>query len=144
MMTRNIDIEEMYRVRDLLTETLCREPKFKYREKLSAQIIVIQNQKGDFRKLLDFIANRAMIVLEPVVESDSFEFPRNHVINEVSITFQIEIGIPHIKAELGLTAKPLSKADIAAGNMYLIQKKSRALPTATARFAKQLVGALSQ
>lgn len=96
------------------------------------------------RKLLDFKANRAMIALEPVVESDSFEFLRNHVINEGSITFQIEIGIPHIMAELGLTAKPLSKADIAAGNMYLIQKKSRALPTATARFAEQLVGTLSQ
>ncbi|MCG9644954.1 hypothetical protein L1D18_12655 [Vibrio parahaemolyticus] len=114
----------MYRVRDLLTETLRREPKFKYSEKLSAQIIVIQNQKGDVRKLLDFKANRAMIVLEPVVESDSFEFLRNHVINEGSITFQIEIGIPHIMAELGLTAKPLSKADIAAGSMYLIQKRA--------------------
>lgn len=39
------------------------------------------------RKLLDLKANRAMIALDPVVESESFEFLRNHVINEGSITF---------------------------------------------------------
>ncbi|BEI26366.1 AAA family ATPase [Vibrio cholerae] len=46
----SIDIEEMYRVRDLLPETLRKEPKFSRSEKQSAQVIVIQNQKGGVGK----------------------------------------------------------------------------------------------
>ncbi len=46
----SIDIEEMYRVRDLLPETLRKEPKFNRSEKQSAQVIVIQNQKGGVGK----------------------------------------------------------------------------------------------
>jgi len=46
--------------------------------------------------------------------------------------------------ELGLVAIPLSKADMAAGSMYLAQKKGRILPTAVARFAEQLIQTLSQ
>lgn len=96
------------------------------------------------RKILDFKANWSRLDLSPAVESDSFEFLRNHVINEGSITFQIEIGLPNILKEIGLVAIPLSKADMAAGSLYLIQKKSRTLPTAAARFAEQLIQTLSQ
>lgn len=96
------------------------------------------------RKILDFKANWSKLDLSPAVESDSFEFLRNHVINEGCITFQIEIGLPQILKEIGLVAIPLSKADMAAGSLYLIQKKSRALPTAAARFAEQLIQTLSQ
>jgi DNA-binding transcriptional LysR family regulator len=96
------------------------------------------------RQILDFKASWSRLDLSPAVESDSFEFLRNHVINEGSITFQIEIGLPNILNEIGLIAIPLSKADMAAGSLYLIQKKSRALPTAAARFAEQLIQTLSQ
>ncbi len=96
------------------------------------------------RQILDFKANRAMLDMHPAVESDSFEFLRNHVINEGSITFQIEVGLPSILKELGLVAIPLSKADMGAGSMYLIQKKNRILPSAAARFAEQLIQTLSQ
>ncbi len=91
------------------------------------------------RKLLDFKANRSMLDISPAVESDSFEFLRNLVINEGCITFQIEIGLPKIMEELGLTARPLSKKDISAGCMYLVQNKNRALPIAAARFAEQIM-----
>ncbi|HFC9440918.1 TPA: LysR substrate-binding domain-containing protein, partial [Vibrio cholerae] len=94
------------------------------------------------RKLLDFKANRSMLDISPAVESDSFEFLRNLVINEGCITFQIEIGLPKIMQELGLTARPLSKKDISAGCMYLVQNKNRALPTAAARFAEQIMHSL--
>ncbi|WP_413700576.1 LysR family transcriptional regulator [Psychromonas sp. KJ10-10] len=76
------------------------------------------------RKILDFKANWSRLDLSPAVESDSFEFLRNHVINEGCITFQIEIGLPQILKEIGLVAVPLSKADMVAGSMYLIQKKA--------------------
>ena len=96
------------------------------------------------RKILDFKANRSMLDIHPAVESDSFEFLRNHVINEGTITFQIEVGLPTIMKNLGLIAIPLSKKDMVAGSMYLIQKKNRILPIAAARFAEQLIQTLSQ
>ncbi|PQJ55602.1 chromosome partitioning protein ParA [Vibrio jasicida] len=46
----SIDIVEMYRVRDLLPEALRKEPKFSCSEQQSAQVIVIQNQKGGVGK----------------------------------------------------------------------------------------------
>ncbi|PQJ37870.1 chromosome partitioning protein ParA [Vibrio campbellii] len=46
----SIDIAEMYRVRDLLPEALRKEPKFLRSEQQSAQVIVIQNQKGGVGK----------------------------------------------------------------------------------------------
>lgn len=96
------------------------------------------------RKLLDFKASRTAMDLNPVVESDSFEFLRNHVINEGCITFQIEIGIPQVMSEAGLTAIPMARSDVAAGSIYLIQKKSRSLPVASARFAEQIVHSLTK
>lgn len=96
------------------------------------------------RHILDFKANRSMLNMHAAVESDSFEFLRNYVINDNCITFQIEIGLPKIVEALGLTARPISKADMAVGSMYLIQKKGRTLPTAAARFAEQLIQTLSQ
>ncbi|MGR5320266.1 ParA family protein [Vibrio sp. DNB22_19_1] len=46
----NIDIEEMYRVRDLLPETLRKESKFIRSDDQKLQVIVIQNQKGGVGK----------------------------------------------------------------------------------------------
>ncbi len=46
----NIDIEEMYRVRDLLPDTLRKESKFVRSPEQKLQVIVIQNQKGGVGK----------------------------------------------------------------------------------------------
>ncbi|MGR5409616.1 ParA family protein [Vibrio sp. PNB22_8_1] len=46
----NIDIEEMYRVRDLLPEALRKESKFIRSDVQKLQVIVIQNQKGGVGK----------------------------------------------------------------------------------------------
>ncbi|GEM77652.1 ParA family protein [Vibrio sagamiensis] len=46
----SIDIEEMYRVRSLLPESLRKEQKFERNGKQSTQVIVIQNQKGGVGK----------------------------------------------------------------------------------------------
>lgn len=94
------------------------------------------------REIVDFKANRSGLELKPCVESDSFEFLRNHCMNEGSVTFQIEIGIPQILEPLNLVARPLSKKSIKVGSMYLIQKKDRILPVATALFSEQLINSL--
>ncbi|MBU1296520.1 MAG: LysR family transcriptional regulator [Gammaproteobacteria bacterium] len=96
------------------------------------------------REIIDFKASRSGLDVKPCVESDSFEFLRNHAMNEGSVTFQIEIGIPQILDQLNLTTRPLSKSDISVGCMYLIQKKDRILPVATALFSEQLINALSE
>lgn len=46
----SIDIEEMYRVRALLPDSLRKEAKFERSDKQKAQVIVIQNQKGGVGK----------------------------------------------------------------------------------------------
>lgn len=46
----SIDIVEMYKVRDLLPESLRKEQKFKRSNKQSVQVLVIQNQKGGVGK----------------------------------------------------------------------------------------------
>ncbi|MGR5238705.1 ParA family protein [Vibrio alfacsensis] len=46
----NIDIDEMYRVRDLLPEALRKESKFIRSDEQKLQVIVIQNQKGGVGK----------------------------------------------------------------------------------------------
>ncbi len=46
----SLDISEMYRVRELLPESLRKEPKFERSDKQSTQTIVIQNQKGGVGK----------------------------------------------------------------------------------------------
>lgn len=46
----SIDIEEMYRVRDLLPESLRKEAKFERSGSQQTQVIVIQNQKGGVGK----------------------------------------------------------------------------------------------
>ncbi len=46
----SIDIAEMYAVRDLLQDSLRKEPKFVRSEKQSTQVLVIQNQKGGVGK----------------------------------------------------------------------------------------------
>lgn len=46
----SIDIAEMYRVRDLLPESLRKEPRFVRSDKQKTQVLVIQNQKGGVGK----------------------------------------------------------------------------------------------
>jgi len=46
----SIDLSEMYRVRDLLPESLRKEPKFERNAKQKMQVLVIQNQKGGVGK----------------------------------------------------------------------------------------------
>ena len=95
------------------------------------------------RQLLDEATARASFRLEPVIESNSFEFLRNYVRIEPAITFQIEIGAPPSDRERhGLIARPLDSRDVQSARLAMGQLRGRALPVAAAKFADQLASRL--
>lgn len=81
---------------------------------------------------------------QPVVESDSFEFLRNHAVAEGIISFQIPIGLPEDGALPGAVVRPVDTRDIPPGLIYLGQLRGRTLPVAVARFADQLTKVLEE
>ncbi|MFK7964608.1 MAG: LysR family transcriptional regulator [Burkholderiaceae bacterium] len=91
------------------------------------------------RHLLETALINSSLSLNPVIESDSFEFLRNYAANESIISFQIPIGLDQANAAAqGLVMRPLDERDAPAGTLYVGQLKSRTLPVAAARFADQI------
>jgi hypothetical protein len=95
------------------------------------------------RHLLDIAVQSSSLRLEPVVESDSFEFLRNHSVAENIVTFQIPIGLSDPRMTRDFVTRPLDKRDVPAGVLYMGQLKGRTLPVAAARFAAQISNALA-
>lgn len=95
------------------------------------------------RHLLDVAVQSASLRLEPVIQSDSFEFLRNHAIAENIITFQIPIGLAGNTMIGNMVSRPLDRRDVPAGVLYMGQLKGRTLPVAAARFAAQLSASLA-
>ncbi len=81
---------------------------------------------------------------DPVVESDSFEFLRNHAVAEGIISFQIPIGLPQDGKIPGAVLRPVDTRDVPPGLIYFGQLRSRTLPVAVARFADQVTRVLEQ
>ncbi|MCM2292315.1 LysR substrate-binding domain-containing protein [Allorhizobium sp. BGMRC 0089] len=96
------------------------------------------------RHLLDIAVQSASLRLDPVVQSDSFEFLRNHAVAENIISFQIPIGLGDTTMMGDLVSRPLDRRDVPAGVLYMGQLKGRTLPVAAARFAAQLSAVLAQ
>jgi len=91
------------------------------------------------RHLLETALINSSLSLNPVVESDSFEFLRNYAANESIVSFQIPIGLDQQNAaSQGFVIRPLDERDAPAGTLYVGQLKSRTLPVAAARFADQI------
>ena len=95
------------------------------------------------RHLLDVAVLSGQMRLNPVVESDSFEFLRNLAIAENIISFQIPIGLANVTMTGVMTSRPLDPRDVPAGVLYMGQLRGRTLPVASARFAAQLTAALT-
>ncbi|WP_119306948.1 LysR family transcriptional regulator [Cohaesibacter haloalkalitolerans] len=81
--------------------------------------------------------------LQPVIQSDSFDFMRHYVEFEDAISFQISIGL-RLPADSGLISRPISTRDMPAGSLLLGQMKGRTLPIASARFAETLIVAMER
>ena len=93
------------------------------------------------RSLLEIAAHRLSIQLNPIVESDSFDFLYHHAIAENIVTFQLPIGLPHQAAFPGSISIPLDKSDAPHGSIYIGQLKQRVLPVAAAKFTDQIIEA---
>ena len=104
--------------------------------------VAIPSTRYGVRHLLDKALMRSSLMLEPAIESDSFEFLRNYVLAEKLITFQIPIGLGAAKADQQMKFHPIDSRDIPMGWLYLGQLRGRTLPVAAALFADQLANTL--
>jgi len=94
------------------------------------------------RVLLETAARQSSgIKIDPLIESESFDFMRHYAAWEDMISFQFPIGLD-LADDPKLVARPLSKRDVASGNLLLGQLRGRSLPVASARFMRQLTTVL--
>jgi hypothetical protein len=82
------------------------------------------------------------MTLDPVIESDNFEFLRRQAAAEGVISFQIPIGLPEVQNTDGMVVRPIDPRDVPGGLIYVGQLRGRTLPVAVARFADQITKAL--
>lgn len=103
---------------------------------------VAPSEKFAVRILLEAGARRlSSVEVDPVIESESFDFMRHYSQWEDVISFQFPIGLPESQVS-GLVSRPLAERDVAPGNLFLGQLRGRTLPVASARFMRELVNAL--
>lgn len=81
--------------------------------------------------------------VDPVIESDNFEFLRSYAVAENIISFQLPIGLPDNNSGNGLLTKLIDPRDVPAGLVYFGQLRGRTLPVAVAKFADQVSKTLS-
>lgn len=105
--------------------------------------IALPTSRYGVRHLIDIAVLSASLRIQPVIESDSFEFLRNHAVAENIISFQIPIGLSPQTNTGELVSRPLDRRDVPAGVLYMGQIKGRTLPVAAARFAAQLTSSLA-
>ncbi|MEH6725994.1 MAG: hypothetical protein V7703_07520 [Hyphomicrobiales bacterium] len=83
------------------------------------------------------------MTIEPVIESDNFEFLRSYALAENILSFQLPIGLPDESGETGLLTKLIDPRDVPPGLVYFGQLRGRTLPVAVAKFADQVAKALT-
>jgi DNA-binding transcriptional LysR family regulator len=123
------------------THPLASQEKLRLSECLNYPV-ALPNMAYGVRHLLEMALRRSQIKLEPVIESDSFEYLRQQAISENVITFQIAIGLPLEADAVGLVTREIDVRDVPPGVLYLGQLRGRTLPVAAAKFANQLIATL--
>lgn len=115
---------------------LAKKPELRLRDCLNQKLVLPTAPYG-VRHLLEMAATQRMQVLDPVLETESFEVIRHYVLQEKAVGFQIPIGLNSEK-QTGIMHRPLVERDVPAGRLLLGQMRGRALPMAPAKFARQL------
>ena len=91
------------------------------------------------RHLLELAVRKISTNLQPVIESDSFEFLNRHALSEEIISFQIPIGLPKATKDMNLINKPIDLRDVPPGAIFVGQLRGRNLSVAASRFANQMI-----
>ncbi|AWI75393.1 hypothetical protein CEW83_09350 [Parazoarcus communis] len=105
--------------------------------------VALPTSQYGVRHLLELAVQRSSLTLQPVVESDSFEFLRSHALEEDILAFQIPIGLPIDTEGSGMVSRPLDVRDVPPGVLYFGQLRGRILPVAVSRFASQVLETLT-
>ena len=105
--------------------------------------VAIPTLEYGVRFLLEQALHGTAMKLKPAIESDSFEFLRNCSLVPDIIAFEIEIGQLHGKTEENSQSVSIPIIDVPAGQLCIGQLRGRTLPVASAKFANQLVQALT-
>lgn len=89
------------------------------------------------RHLMEMAVRRSSLQLDPVVESDSFDFLRHYAVAENVLSFQLPIGLPPPESDW-VISRMIDTRDVPVGYLYFGQLRNRTLPVAAARFAQQM------
>ncbi len=122
-------------------DPLAKKSELRLNDVMARPCILPSAQYG-VRHLLDLSAHQRSREWTPVVEADSFDLIRHYVLHERAIGFQIPIGLKS-SPDNGLVFRPMSERDVPVGTLFLGQKRGRALPVASARFAMQLAAVMA-
>ena len=95
------------------------------------------------RHLIEIALMDSGMSIEPVIESDNFEFLRSYALAENILSFQLPIGLPDESGKTGLLTKLIDPRDVPPGLVYFGQLRGRTLPVAVAKFADQVAKALT-
>lgn len=120
---------------------LASKEMIRIRECLTYPIAMPERRYG-VRHLIELALMESGHAVEPVIESDNFEFLRNYAIAENIISFQLPIGLPKSDPEKGLITKLVDPRDVPGGSVYFGQLRGRTMPVAVAKFADQITKAL--
>lgn len=104
--------------------------------------VILPTRANGVRHLLEEALSRKGGELQPQIESDSFDFIRNYLMNEECISLQIEIGLPLDENNTNFVSKKIDRTAIPGGHLFVGQLNGRVLPTAAALFANEIVKAL--
>ncbi|MEK9723252.1 MAG: LysR substrate-binding domain-containing protein [Rhodospirillaceae bacterium] len=104
--------------------------------------LAVPEQPNTLRLMLEAMAAQRGMAIEPVVQSDSYEFLLNYGWSEPVVSFYLPIGLPDGGVLDRRVARPIDARDARPLMLYLGKLRNRHLPVAAARFADQLTGAL--
>lgn len=95
------------------------------------------------RALIDAALMRISRKPDIMLQSNSFEFLKNYVLQNHAVTFQSPIAMNADLPGDGLIMNPLDPQDLKPSLIFFGQRAGRTLPVASARFADQIAKSLS-
>ena len=103
--------------------------------------LVMPNREMGGRQMIDQYLARRSLKLQPVIESNSFEFLCGYLRQEQALTFQIQIGATSDDGEL--VSREIEDREFPKGRLVLASLRGRQLPVVAHSFVEHLKQALA-